>query len=86
MFEGLVTRAQRSVETLVSKYVTRFAVAVPFIAALGFGTAAASGKLTELYGNTAAHAMMAASFAGFGLLAAIAIAMNGSRDLPASAE
>ncbi len=86
MFEGLVTRAQRSVDTLVSKYVTRMIVAVPFLVALGFGTAAASVKLTEAYGSTVAHAIMAASFAGLGLVAAIAIALSGSRAVPASAE
>ena len=82
MFDGLVTRAQRSVDTLVSKYVTRLAVAVPFFVALGFGTAAASVKLTELYGNTAAHTMMAVCFAGVGLIAALAIAMSGSSRAP----
>ncbi len=77
MFEGLVTRAQRSVDSLVSKYVTRLVVAVPFLVALGFGTAAASVKLTEDYGSTAAHAIMAASFAGLGLIAAVVIAFSG---------
>ncbi len=86
MLEGLVTRAQRSVDTLISKYVTRLAVAVPFIVALGFGTAAASVKLTEDYGSTGAHAILAGAFAGIGLLAAVAIAMTGRAPGTASAE
>jgi hypothetical protein len=86
MFEGLVTRAQRSIDSLVSKYVTRLAVAVPFLVALGFGTAAGSARLTEDYGSTTAHAIMAASFAGLGLIAALAIALNGSRSAPATAD
>jgi hypothetical protein len=86
MFEGLVTRAQRSVDTLVSKYVTRLIVAVPFLVAFGFGTAAASVKLTAEYGSTVAHAIMAATFAGLGLVAAITIALSGSRAAPASPE
>jgi hypothetical protein len=86
MFEGLVTRAQQSVDALVSKYVTRLVVTVPFLVALGFGTAAASVKMTEMYGSTTAHAIMAASFAGLGLVAAIAIGLSGPRAVPASAE
>lgn len=78
MLEGLVTRAQRSVDTLISKYVTRLAVAVPFVVALGFGTAAASVKLTEQYGSTGAHAILAGAFAGLGLMAVLAIAMSGA--------
>lgn len=78
MLEGLVTRAQRSLDTLVSKYVTRLAVAVPFVIAVGFGTAAASVKLTELYGNMLAHAVLAGAFVTVGLLAAGLIAFSQS--------
>ena len=84
MLEGLVTRAQRSVDTLVSKYVTRLAVAVPFLVALGFGTAAASVKLTEEYGSTGAHAILACAFVGVGLAAALAIAMSGAAPVTVS--
>lgn len=78
MLEGLVTRAQRSVDSLISKYVTRLAVAVPFLVAMGFGTAAASVRLTEEYGSTAAHAILAGAFAAVGLAVALAIAMSGA--------
>ncbi len=74
MFQAIVNRAQRSIDTLVSKYVTRAAVAVPFVIAVGFGTAAASVALTEMYGNLVAHTILAAGFAGVGVVAAVAIA------------
>ena len=70
MFDSIINRAQHSVESAVLRYVMRFAVAVPFIIAFGFGTAAASAKLTQLYGQTNAYAMISAIFAGIGLIAA----------------
>jgi hypothetical protein len=76
MMQGLINRAQRSIEALVSKYVTRVAVAVPFVVALGFGTTAASVKLGEAYGSTIGYAIMAAIYAGVGLVAVAAIAAN----------
>ena len=77
MLQAIVDRAQRAVDTLVSKYVTRAAVAVPFVVALGFGTAAATVKLTEEFGSMTAYAILAAVFGAVGLAAAAAIAMNG---------
>ena len=68
MFQEIANRAQRAIDTLVSKYVTRLAVAVPFVVALGFGTAAASVKLTEMYGSMLANALLAGVFATFGLV------------------
>ena len=77
MLQAIVDRAQRSVDTLVSKYVTRAAVAVPFVIAIGFGTAAATVKLTEEFGSLTAYAILAAAFGAVGLAAAAAIAMSG---------
>ena len=76
MFQEIANRAQRAVETLVSKYVTRLAVAVPFVVALGFGTAAASVKLTEMYGSMLANTVLAGIFATIGLVTAAAIAVS----------
>jgi hypothetical protein len=85
MFQSLINRAQRSIDTLVSRYVARAAVAVPFIVAMGFGTAAASVKLTQVYGNLTAYTILAAAFAGIGLIAAAGIAFSGSGE-PASSD
>lgn len=79
MFQSLVNRAQRSVDSLVSKYVARAAVAVPFIVAMGFGTAAASVKLTAEYGSMTAYTILAVAFSAIGLVAAVAIALSSSQ-------
>ena len=84
MFQSIVNRAQRSVDTLISKYVTRVAVAVPFVIALGFGTAAASVALTDMYGNLVAHTILAAGFSVVGLIAAVAIAASGNPAIAAA--
>lgn len=78
MLQAVINRAQRSVDTLVNKYVTRIAVSVPFVVALGFGTAAAAVKLSQEFGNTTAYAILAATFAVIGLAASAIIAMSGS--------
>jgi hypothetical protein len=77
MLQSLINRAQHSIDALASKYVTRVAVAVPFVIALGFGTAAAAVRLSQDYGSTAAYAILAAVFAAVGLAAASAIALSG---------
>ena len=85
MFQSLVNRAQRSVDSLISKYVARVAVAVPFIIAMGFGTAAAAVKLTAEYGSMTAYTILAGAFSAIGLVAAVAIALLSPRP-PASPE
>ena len=77
MLQAIVDRAQRSIDTLVSKYVTRAAVAVPFVVAFGFGTAAAMVKLTEEFGSMTAYTILAAAFGAVGLAAATVIALSG---------
>lgn len=84
MFQSLVNRAQRSVDSLISKYVARVAVAVPFLIAMGFGTAAAAVKLTAEYGSMTAYTILAGAFSAIGLVAAVAIAMLAPQ--PASSE
>lgn len=76
MFQEIANRAQRAIDTLVSKYVVRLTVAVPFVVALGFGTAAASVKLTEMYGSILANAILAGVFATLGLVTAAAIGVS----------
>lgn len=76
MLQELANRAQRAIDTVVSKYVSRLAVAVPFVVALGFGTAAASVKLTEMYGSMLANAVLAGVFTIIGVVTAAAIAVS----------
>lgn len=78
MLQAILNRAQLSVDKLVTKYVTRLAVAVPFVVALGFGTAAAAVKLSQEFGSPIAYAVLAAAFAAVGLSASAIIAVSGS--------
>ena len=77
MLQGIINRAEHSIDALATKYVMRVAVAVPFVVALGFGTAAAAVRLSQDYGTTTAYTILAAVFAGVGLAAASAIALSG---------
>ncbi len=75
MFEGIFNRAQHSVDVLVTKFVTRMAVTLPFMLAGAFAIAAAVVKLSEIYGNVSAYTILACSFAGLGLLGAAFVAI-----------
>jgi hypothetical protein len=70
MFEGVIKRAERSIDALVAKYVSRAIVAVPLIVAGGFGTAALTVKLVEVYGQVTAYGIAAAGFAVLAIAAA----------------
>ncbi len=73
MFEGVLHRAQRAVDAVLAKFLGRAAVAVPLLIALGFGTAALTVKLTELYGAVASYLVMAILFAAVGGLIAMIV-------------
>lgn len=68
MFQGLLRRAEQSIDQVVAKYVGRATVAIPLIVAAGFATAAVSVKLVELYGQVIAYSIMAAGFAVISLI------------------
>ena len=85
MFESIINRAQHSVESVVTKYALRAAVTVPFLIAFGFGTAAATVKLVQMYGHTQAYSIIAAAFAVIGLIAAASIAATSPRSATAAA-
>jgi hypothetical protein len=79
MLQGIINRAEHSIDALASKYVMRVLVAVPLVVALGFGTAAAAVRLSQDYGSTTAYTILAAAFAGIGLAAASAVALSGPK-------
>lgn len=62
LFQGLFKRAERSIDSAISKFVGRATVAVPLLVAGGFATAALAIKLVELYGHVSAYALMAVLF------------------------
>jgi hypothetical protein len=68
MFQGLLRRAEQSLDQVVAKYVGRAVVAVPLLIAGGFGTAAITTKLVEMYGTVIGCSIMAAGFATLGLI------------------
>ena len=86
MLQGLINRAQRAVDTLVTNLLTRVAVAVPFVIALGFGTAAATVLLIDAYGSMAGYAIMAAIYAAIGFVAALLVSSNMPDDTSAADE
>ena len=75
MFQGLLRRAEQSIDQVVAKYVGRATVAIPLIVAAGFATAAVSVKLVELYGQVIAYSIMAA---GFAVLSLVTMAIVGT--------
>lgn len=76
MFRALLNDAKSAAGSLVAKYVARASVAVPFIAAFGFATAAVTVMLVERYGAVAGYWMVAGGFTAIGLIAALVVAMK----------
>lgn len=72
MFQSIINRATHSVESAVTSIALRAAVAIPFLVALGFGTAAAGVQLVQTYGHVQAYAIMAAAFAVVGIVGMVA--------------
>ena len=73
MFRGLINDATVAAGSVVSKYAVRASVAVPFMIALGFGTAGLTLWLIEHYGARDAYFIVALGFGALGLIAAILV-------------
>jgi hypothetical protein len=86
MFQGLLMRAERSIDQVVAKYMGRAMVAVPLLVAGGFATAALTVKLVELYGSVPAYGVMAALFGVIGLftMAIVNVGPNHVAEAPAA--
>lgn len=84
MFQGLLKRAERSIDSAVSKLVGRAAVAVPLLVAAGFATAAVAIKLIELYGAVVGNALMAVIFGLLGLATMAVVSSDRSSNETAS--
>jgi len=76
VFQGLISDAKSAAASFVDTYLARASVAVPFVVAAGFATAAASLALTERFGATKAFWMMAAGFCAIGLVAAMIVTIR----------
>ena len=73
MLRGLIDNAKLAADSLVARYVVRASVAVPFLIALGFATAAVALMLIEKYGHRDAYLLIAGGFATIGLLSALIV-------------
>jgi hypothetical protein len=78
VFRSLINDAKSAIGALIAKYLSRAAVAIPFIMAGGFATAAVTLKLIENFGAVSAYAMVAAGFTLIGALAALVISAKES--------
>jgi hypothetical protein len=73
VFRGIINDAKSAAGSVVTKYAARATVAVPFIIALGFGTAGITLMLVERFGHRDAYFMVAGGFTALGLLAALVV-------------
>ena len=76
MFRTLINDAKSAVGALIARYLARATVAVPFLAALGFATAATTLALVEKFGTIAAYWIVAGGFTLIGVGATLAIAVK----------
>jgi hypothetical protein len=76
VFAGLMNQAKDAVSGLVLKYVARASVAIPFVIALGFVTAAITVMLVQHFGHAIAYWVMAGGLAAIGMVAAIAVSVK----------
>jgi hypothetical protein len=72
VFKGLIN----DFKSAAASFVARASVAVPFLVALGFATAAIGLELTERFGARNALWLLAGGFCAIGLLAAFAVTMK----------
>lgn len=70
MFESLLVPVARAVESAIARYAIWVAVAVLFLIAAGFATAALAIYLVELYGALLAYTLMALLFVALGTVGA----------------
>lgn len=73
MFGSLFRRAQATVDNAIGQIVNRAIVAIPFLVAAGFGTAALALRLNRELGPETASLVLAAGFSVVGLLTALIV-------------
>jgi hypothetical protein len=74
--EGLIKDARLAAVSLLDRYLARASVAVPFIVALGFATAALSLDLAARFGASNAFWIMAAGFCTIGIIAGVVVSQR----------
>jgi len=86
VFKGLINDVKAAAASFVATYLARVSVAVPFLVALGFATAAIALELTERFGARNALWMLAGGFCAIGLLAAFAVTLKEQQEEMQAAE
>ena len=76
MFRGLINDAKSAAGSIIARYLARASVAVPFLVAFGFATAAATVVLVDRFGSVAAYSMVAGGFTLIGLVAAFVVSVK----------
>ncbi len=76
MLEGVINDARRAASRLLATYLGRAVVAVPFVFAAGFATAAATLWLIDQFGTQIAYWIMALGFAIVGLIASVIVTVK----------
>lgn len=86
MFRTLINDAKSAAGSVIGKYAIRASVAVPFIVAAGFGTAATTLVLVDRFGAVMAYGLMAGGFAAVGLLAAAIVTVKEQEEVTEDAQ
>jgi len=83
MFRGLINDAKSAAGSLIGKYLARASVAVPFVIALGFATAAGTVVLVEKFGHLYAYLIVAGVFTAIGLVASLVVSVKEQEEVVA---
>lgn len=76
MFASLFKRAEQSVDSALGDLGNRIIIALPFLAALGFGAASLTLYLTRLYGSELGTLLVAVAFCLLGFAIAIVVRLR----------
>lgn len=86
MLGSLFRRAQATVDNAIDHIVSRAIVAIPFLIAAGFGTAALSMRLNREFGPETGSLILAAGFVVVGLFVALIVHSRSSKPTETVAE
>jgi hypothetical protein len=76
VLQGLVNDVKSAAASFIGGYLARASVAVPFVVAGGFATAALALELTARFGATSAFWMLAAGFSALGVMTGLVVTMR----------
>ena len=86
MFRGLISDAKAAAGAVIVKYVARASVAIPFLIAAGFATAALTVMLVDRYGAQTAYWLVAGAFTLIGAVAVLVVTVKEQEEEVAEAD